>query len=126
MGMHALIEDTRLKAMEAARCWEETDQAKTLLEKVDAYERLSDRFSGEVSEAAAAFCHAASEAQDELDRLRGDALNSYADLCSDDRQSEEWFMAWEDADAEAISTKRIVARARRAHAGDTYIEGLRA
>jgi hypothetical protein len=122
MGMYSLIEDARTKAMEAANCWHETPEAQALLEKIDAFERASDRWAGELPEAARAFAEGASDAEGELDDLRRDAIDTAADTYSSDRRSDEWLDAWDAADSDAPSVLQVVGQARRRGAGDGYLE----
>lgn len=118
MGMYSLIEDERAKAMDAANCWHQTEAAKALLARVDALERQSDRWFGEVPNAAEAFRDAATDAESELDNLRCDAVNAAADTYSDDRRSDEWLDAWTAADDDAPPLRQVLDEARLAHAGD--------
>ena len=121
MGMYALIEDARTSAWEAALNWEQSEQAKELLAKADAMITLSDRWCGEVPDAAKAFSEAVEEAEDALDDLRRNAVNAYADACSNDRDSDEWIEAECEAENIADTVKECVRRACRTHAGDEYL-----
>lgn len=122
MGMYSLIEDARMKALEAANCWHETLEAQMLLERADALERSSDRWHGECPEASRAFAEAAQEALDELDDLRREAVDRAADTYSTDRNSDEWLDAWSAADEDAPPVSQIMQEARKRHAGDGYLE----
>lgn len=122
MGMYSLIEDERMKALEAANCWHERPEAQALLEKVDAFVRASDRWSGELPEAAQAFSEAASDIESELDDLRSAAVDAAADTYSNDRRSDEWLDAWDEADEDAPPVKQVIRDAQRRHAGDGYLE----
>lgn len=126
MSMYSLIEDARAKALEAANCWHETEEAKALLEKIDAFERSSDRWYGECPQAAEAFKEAADEVESDLDTLRSKAVDGAADTYSDDRRSEEWLDAWDAADEDAPPVKQVIQEARRGHAGDDYLQRLAA
>jgi hypothetical protein len=122
MGMYALIEDARTEALDAANCWHETAEAKALLAKVDAFERLSDHWYSEAPEAARGFKEAAEEAESALDDLRDKAIDAAANTYSDDRRSDEWLDAWEAADNDAPPVKQILAQARRNRVGNSYLE----
>lgn len=126
MGMYSLIEADRAKALDAANCWHETDEAKALLEKIDAFERESDRWYGECPEAARAFKEAADEIESELDELRRNAIDAAADTYSADRQSDEWLDAWDAAESKAPPVEQAIQVARRNHAGDGYLGMLAA
>jgi hypothetical protein len=112
--------------MEAANCWHETPEAQSILEKIDAFERASDRWAGELPEAARAFAEGASEAEDELDDLRSNAVDAAADTYSSDRRSDEWLDAWAAVDEDAPSVRQVVDIARRTGAGDGYLESFAA
>lgn len=101
-------------------CWHETPEAKALLEKVDAFERLSDHWA-DVPEAARGFGDAAQEAENELDALRYDAVDAAANAQSSVRDSDEWRDAWEEADSDAPPVEQAMREARRAHAGDEFL-----
>lgn len=122
MGMYSLIEDARMKALEAANCWHETPEAQTLLERIDAYERSSDRWYGECPEASKAFMESAEEARDELDNLRRDAVDKAADTYSSDRDTAAWMDAWDAAESDAPAVDQVIQDARKRHAGDGYLE----
>lgn len=124
--MYSLIEDERMKAMEAANCWHETPEAKALLEKIDAYERSSDRWCGDCPQAAEAFKEAAAEVESELDDLRDKAVDTAADTYSNDRRSDEWLDARDAADSDAPPVEQAIREARRNHAGDGIFERLAA
>lgn len=124
MGMYALIEDARTAALDAANCWHESDEAKALLAKLDGLERCADSWLCEENGVATAFTEAAKDAEDELEQLRYDAVNAAADAITgtiDDRLSDDWLAAWDEADTDAPPVKQIVQQARRNHAGDEYL-----
>lgn len=126
MGMYALIEDEHMKALEAANSWHQTLEAQALLEKIDAFERESDRWCGELPDVAKAFKEAADDAEGELEMLRSNAVNAAADTYSTDRQSDEWQDAWEAADEDAPPASQAIQSARRNHVGNSYLEMLAA
>jgi hypothetical protein len=125
MSVFTLIEDARSKALAAANCWYETPEAKALIAKVDAYERLADRWFCECNGVSIAFTEAATEAEDALDDLRRAAVDAAADTYGE-RNSDEWFEAWDAADDEAPPVRQVIQAARRSHAGDGYLEALAA
>lgn len=99
--------------------WAESDKAKALLGELDAAERASDCYAGwgwsDVSRSFGARCD---EIESELDDLRSEAVNAFADAASEDRASDAWLDAWEESDNEAESVKDACQRARRLHMGD--------
>jgi hypothetical protein len=120
--IRSCAEEGGVRAVPAGpNCWHDTPAATALLEKIDAFERLSDHWCGDVAEAARAFTDAAQEAESELDNLRRAAVVAAADAVSDDIASDEWLDAWADADCDAESVSDVCQRARRLHAGDAYL-----
>lgn len=104
------------------RDWDESDEARRLLAELDAAERWSDRYSGlgwsNVCEALAERC---GEIESELDELRDATLRAFADTASDDRDSDAWFEAWDEADCEAVTVKQAAEAARRMRLGDSLM-----
>jgi len=116
------LNDEGLCAGCAALYWQETDAAKSLLRKIDAFEHYSDQFIGWCPEAARGFAEAAQAAESELDDLRRKSVNAVADDLSKDRKSEGWLDAWAEADDDAPSLEDVIRQARRTRAGDAYLE----
>jgi hypothetical protein len=121
MGMSALVLDEQAKALDAANCWHECDEARELLAKIDAFEILSDRWCGECSQAAKGFTEAAREAEDALDDMRGEIVCRVARALSGEGRGDAYEDAWVAADDDASPVKQLVQSARRAHAGDDYL-----
>lgn len=119
--IHALIEDAQRTALEAANCWHETDEARELLAKIDAFERLSDRWYGECEEAAKGFTEAASDAEAALEDMRDEVVRRAATAMSGKSRGDDYEDAWVAADDDAPAVKQLVQSARRAHAGDDYL-----
>lgn len=130
MSMYSLIEDAQNKALELANCWHETDEARELIAKVDAFEVLADRWYGECQLAAKGFTEAAQEIADQLDGLRDQAVIASAEALSGRAQylgpEDNYDDAWMRADDEAPSVKYVIQSARRAHAGDNYLQQIAA
>jgi hypothetical protein len=126
MGMYALIEDAQTKALDAANCWHECDDARALVAKVDAFETLSDRWCGECPQAAEGFLEAARDAEDALDDMRGEIVCTLARDLAGDGTGDAYDDAWEALDNDAPSVSQILDSARRYHAGDSYLERISA
>lgn len=122
MGMYSLIEDAQTKALEAANCWAETDEARELIAKIEAFEVLSDRWCGECPQAAEGFMQAAREAEDALEDMRAEMVVKAATLLARDTDDLTYDYAWEAADEDAPPVKQILNAARRDHAGNGYLE----
>ncbi len=106
-------EDARGQALNR---WHETPEAKSLLGKIDAFERCSDHWIGECPQAATAFRDAAADHEAELDELRRCAVDAAADTYSNKRHTDEWLEAWDAADSDAPPVEQAIREARRAYA----------
>jgi hypothetical protein len=101
--------------------WAETEAALALLAELDACERSSDHWYGK-GEIARAFTERCQEIESELDDLRSEAVNAFADASGHERWTELWDEAWAEADAEAETVSSACQCARRNHMGDHLIE----
>jgi hypothetical protein len=122
--MYPLIEDARYALLDAAMQWAESHEARALLERIDAYERSSDRWYGELPDASRYFNEAAEEARGELDELRREAIDKAL-------RGDPLFHTWDDdecgdhwcaLDDELPSCEEVIQQARKRGAGDGYLE----
>jgi hypothetical protein len=121
MGMYSLIEDARTKALDAANCWHECDEARELAAKVDAFERLSDRYYSQCQPASRGFMEGAREAEDALEDMRGEIICTLAREVAGDGVGDAYEEAWEALDNDAPPVSQLLTAARRRNAGDVYL-----
>lgn len=102
--------------------WHKAEKAVELLCELDAVERQSDFCVGQGwASAAQGHCDRAQEIEDEIDTLRAEAVDAFADAHGP-RESDPWWDAMEEADSEATTLKEATDFARRERWGNRLLE----
>jgi len=114
-------DDQRQGDLDAINSWAFGERARQLLAEMDAAERMADRWYqwGDVSRA---FSNHAADIESELDNLRHDVIEPFANASGFPIYSEEWWEANELAESEAPPVDQVMKDARRLRMGDSILE----